>query len=95
MISFARLRRKGIIIPAVKSGEAFLDLSRLVTDISSEVIAGGLLDDLNLAGLAFVDGDFTFEAPIADVRQIAATGFNYKQHIAEMKVPTPTEPDVF
>jgi Fumarylacetoacetate (FAA) hydrolase family len=34
-------------------------------------------------------------APISGIRQIPATGFNYKKHIEEMKVPTPTEPEVF
>jgi 2,4-diketo-3-deoxy-L-fuconate hydrolase len=30
-------------------------------------------------------------APIHGVRQIPATGFNYKKHIQELKVPIPTE----
>jgi 2,4-diketo-3-deoxy-L-fuconate hydrolase len=27
--------------------------------------------------------------------QFPATGFNYKKHIEELKVPTPIEPEVF
>jgi 5-carboxymethyl-2-hydroxymuconate isomerase len=33
--------------------------------------------------------------PITGIRQVSATGFNYKKHIEELKVPAPTDPEVF
>jgi 2-keto-4-pentenoate hydratase/2-oxohepta-3-ene-1,7-dioic acid hydratase in catechol pathway len=50
---------------------------------------------VNAAVLKPIAGDVTYLAPIQGIRQIPATGFNYKKHIEEVKVPTPTEPEVF
>jgi 2,4-diketo-3-deoxy-L-fuconate hydrolase len=92
---FARILSGSSIIPVLLNGDLLLDLRPIALDINPETIARGLLKNVNTAGLASVGGAFTFLAPISGVRQIAATGFNYKKHIAEMKVATPTEPEVF
>jgi 2-keto-4-pentenoate hydratase/2-oxohepta-3-ene-1,7-dioic acid hydratase in catechol pathway len=93
--TFARILKAGTVIPVIVVEETYLDLRLLVADITPEVIASGLLTKVDTTGLSPVDGDFTHEAPITGIRQIVATGFTYKQHIAEMHVPMPTEPEVF
>ncbi len=67
----------------------------VVSDIDPDTIAGGALIDVDTSRLSPVGGDFSYLAPIASVRQIAATGFNYKKHIEEFKMKPPTEPEVF
>jgi 2,4-diketo-3-deoxy-L-fuconate hydrolase len=42
-----------------------------------------------------IAGDLHYLPPIQGIRQIPATGYNYKKHLEEMKVPTPSEPEVF
>jgi 2-keto-4-pentenoate hydratase/2-oxohepta-3-ene-1,7-dioic acid hydratase in catechol pathway len=63
--------------------------------LAHETIASGVLKNVDRAALVSVGDEFTYLAPISGVRQIAATGFNYKKHIAEMSVATPSEPEVF
>jgi 5-carboxymethyl-2-hydroxymuconate isomerase len=92
---FARVLKAGQAIPTIVVGETHFDLRPLVADITPDAIASGVLNQVDTAGLSPIDGDFTYEAPITGILQIVATGFNYKQHIAEMHVPTPTEPEVF
>ena len=60
-----------------------------------ETIASGVLTKANAAPLKPLAGEVRYLAPISDIRQIPATWFNYKKHIKEMKVPAPTEPEVF
>jgi 2,4-didehydro-3-deoxy-L-rhamnonate hydrolase len=50
---------------------------------------------VNTGTLKPLTGELQYLAPIHGVRQVPATGFNYKKHIQELKVPTPTEPEVF
>ncbi len=95
MQQFARIRHGESIIPVLIAGNSVLDLRRIVPDITPETIASGALTQVDARGLATIQGDFSYLAPITGVRQIPATGFNYKRHIAELKVPTPTEPEVF
>lgn len=92
---FARVLNDGAIVPVIIVEDAHLDLRPLVADITPDTIASGLLTKVDTAALPRLQGRFTYESPIAGIRQIVATGFNYKQHIAEMHVPTPTEPEVF
>jgi hypothetical protein len=72
-----------------------LDLRPVVSDITPDAIAGGALTNVNTAGLTRISGDFIYLQPIEGVRQIAATGFNYRKHIEEMHMKPPTEPEVF
>jgi 2,4-didehydro-3-deoxy-L-rhamnonate hydrolase len=95
MQQFARIRHGESIIPVLVAGNSVLDLRRIVPDITPETIASGALTQVDARGLATIQGDFSYLAPITGVRQVPATGFNYKKHIAELKVPTPTEPEVF
>jgi 2,4-didehydro-3-deoxy-L-rhamnonate hydrolase len=95
MQQFARVLTDGGAVPVILKGSEHLDLRPVVSDITPDAIAGGALIDVDTSRLAPVGGHFTNLAPIAGVRQIAATGFNYKKHIEEFKMKPPTEPEVF
>jgi 2,4-didehydro-3-deoxy-L-rhamnonate hydrolase len=66
-----------------------------VPDITADVLAGGALTNVDTSRLSPLAGEFTYLAPIEGIRQIAATGFNYKKHIEEFHMKPPTEPEVF
>lgn len=95
MRQFARVRQGDAVIPVLLNGEVHLDLRPIVSDITPEVIASGVLNKVDATALRPLPGMVTYLAPINGLSQIAATGFNYKQHIAELHVPTPTEPELF
>jgi 2,4-diketo-3-deoxy-L-fuconate hydrolase len=81
--------------PGVLQGDGHLDLRPIVPDITPDAIASGTLTAVNTTGLSPIHGPLHCVAPINGVRQIAATGFNYKKHIEEFKMKPPTEPEVF
>ena len=95
MKQFARVQQGNSVIPVLVSGTELLDLRSLIDDITPETIASGLLHEFDVATLKAIAGKVQYLAPIRGVRQLPATGFNYKKHIQELKVPTPTEPEVF
>ncbi len=95
MQQFVRVQQGNTVMPALVSDAGLLDLRSLVPDISPETIASGVLTKVNTAALKPLVGEVRYLAPISGIRQIPATGFNYKKHIEEMKVPVPTEPEVF
>ena len=95
MKQFARVQQGNAVIPALVSDTGLLDLRSLISDITPETIASGVLAKASTATLRPIAGDVHYLAPIYGIRQIPATGYNYKKHIEEMKVPTPTEPEVF
>jgi hypothetical protein len=95
MQQFVRVQQGNAVIPGLISDGGLLDLRSLVSDITPETIASGVLTRVNAAALKPLAGEVRYLAPISGVGQISATGFNYKKHIEEMKVPTPTEPEVF
>jgi 2,4-didehydro-3-deoxy-L-rhamnonate hydrolase len=95
MQQFGRVQQDNVVVPVLVSGTELLDLRPIVSDITTETIASGVLNEVNAAGLKPLAGEAHYLAPIHGIRQIPATGFNYRKHIEEMKVPTPTEPEVF
>ncbi len=95
MQQFARILTDRGAVPVVLKGSNLLDLRPIVSDISPDAIASGALASVDTTRLSPVAGDFTYLAPIIGIRQIAATGFNYKKHIEEFKMKPPTEPEVF
>jgi 2,4-didehydro-3-deoxy-L-rhamnonate hydrolase len=95
MQTFARALADGTAIPVVVHDGEPLDLRPLVADITPEAIASGVLNRIDTGALRPLRGEFRYLAPIHGVRQIAATGFNYKKHIEEFKMTPPTEPEVF
>jgi len=95
MQQFARALTANGAIPVMLKGGTQLDLRPIVSDITPDAIASGVLNDVDSARLSPIAGDFTYLAPIEGIRQIAATGFNYKKHIEEFKMKPPTEPEVF
>jgi 2,4-didehydro-3-deoxy-L-rhamnonate hydrolase len=95
MQQFVRVQQGEVVVPALLSDSGVLDLRPLVSDITAEVIASGVLTRVKNTTLKPVSGEWRYLAPIQGIRQIPATGFNYKKHIQELKVPMPTEPEVF
>ena len=95
MQQFARVLTAGGVVPVILEGTQHLDLRPVVADITPAAIASGVLTKVETAGLIPLRGDFTYLAPIEGVRQVAATGFNYKKHIEEFHMTPPTEPEVF
>jgi 2-keto-4-pentenoate hydratase/2-oxohepta-3-ene-1,7-dioic acid hydratase in catechol pathway len=95
MQQFARIMTDRGAVPVVLKGSNLLDLRPIVSDISPDAIANGALANVDTTRLSPIAGDFTYLAPIVGLRQIAATGFNYKKHIEEFKMKPPTEPEVF
>lgn len=95
MQQFARVLIENNIVPVILKDGKHLDLRPIVADITPEAIASGALTKVDTTGLAPITGDFVYQAPIAGIRQVAATGFNYKKHIEEFKMTPPTEPEVF
>jgi 2,4-diketo-3-deoxy-L-fuconate hydrolase len=95
MQQFARVQTDKGIIPVILKGDTHLDLRPIVSDITPDAIAGGALSKVDTSRLAPITDSFTYLAPIAGIRQVAATGFNYKKHIEEFKMKPPTEPEVF
>jgi 2,4-didehydro-3-deoxy-L-rhamnonate hydrolase len=95
MRQFARVLTDKGPVPVILKGDAHLDLRPIVSDINPDAIAGGALIAVDTSRLSPIVGDITYLAPINGIRQIAATGFNYKKHIEEFKMKPPTEPEVF
>jgi 5-carboxymethyl-2-hydroxymuconate isomerase len=95
MQKFARVLVKDRAVPVIIVGDEHLDLRPIVADITPDAIASGVLNHVDTSALKPLQGEFTYLAPIEGVRQIAATGFNYRKHIEEFKMKPPTEPEVF
>jgi 5-carboxymethyl-2-hydroxymuconate isomerase len=95
MQQFARVLIDDVVVPVILKDGKHLDLRPIVADITPDAIASGVLDKVDTSGLSPIEGELVFLAPINGVRQIAATGFNYKKHIEEFKMTPPTEPEVF
>jgi 2,4-didehydro-3-deoxy-L-rhamnonate hydrolase len=91
MQQFVRVQQGNAVIAALVSDAGLQDLRSLVSDISPETIASGVLTNVNAALLKPLAGEVRYLTPSTGMRQIAATGFNYKKHIEE----TPNEPEVF
>ncbi|HTJ92232.1 MAG TPA: fumarylacetoacetate hydrolase family protein [Pararobbsia sp.] len=95
MQQFARVLINDQPVPVfVVDGQCF-DLRPIVADITPDAIASGVLDRVDPSSLVPLAGEHPYLAPINGIRQIAATGFNYKKHIEEFKMTPPTEPEVF
>jgi 2,4-didehydro-3-deoxy-L-rhamnonate hydrolase len=95
MQTFARVLVNGAAVPVLVRDGEHLDLRPVVADITPDVIASGALNQVEPSALRPLRDTFTLLAPINGIRQIAATGFNYRKHIEEFKMTPPTEPEVF
>ncbi len=95
MQTFARVLTDEGVVPVILRESEHLDLRPIVSDINPGTIASGALASIDLARLFPLKGSFKYLSPIEGIRQIAATGFNYKEHIKEFKMNPPTEPEVF
>ncbi|WP_342734724.1 fumarylacetoacetate hydrolase family protein [Bradyrhizobium sp. B117] len=95
MQQFARVLTDKGVVPVILKGDEHLDLRPAIPDITPDIIAAGALANIDTARLSPVSGKFSYLVPIEGIRQVAATGFNYRKHIAEFHMKPPTEPEVF
>jgi 2,4-didehydro-3-deoxy-L-rhamnonate hydrolase len=95
MQQFARVHSDKGVVPVILKGQQPLDLRPIVSDITAAALADGALANVDTSRLSPVAGEFTYVAPIEGIRQIAATGFDYRKHIEEFHMKPPTEPEVF
>jgi len=69
-----------------------------ITDLTPDVISpAGLkvIAALDTEKLPLVEGKPRLGVPVAGIRQFFAIGLNYKDHVEESGLPTPTEPMLF
>jgi 2,4-didehydro-3-deoxy-L-rhamnonate hydrolase len=95
MQQFARVLTDKGIVPVILRANEHLDLRPILSDITPDSISDNALINIDTTRLSPVSGQFSYLAPIGGIRQIAATGFNYKKHIEEFHMKPPTEPEVF
>ncbi|MFK4651137.1 2,4-diketo-3-deoxy-L-fuconate hydrolase [Bradyrhizobium japonicum] len=95
MQQFARVLTDEGVVPVVLREDEHLDLRPVISDITPDAIASNGLANIDIARLSPVSGKFSYLAPIEGIRQVAATGFNYRKHIAEFHMKPPVEPEVF
>ncbi|HET7787690.1 MAG TPA: fumarylacetoacetate hydrolase family protein [Myxococcales bacterium] len=90
----------------MKQGDRILDVAAAAKKLkvavpatTDELIAGknlaGLHKVLTAKGPSVAEKDAQFEPCITRPEKIIMLGFNYRKHIAEVKVPTPTKPVLF
>jgi 2,4-didehydro-3-deoxy-L-rhamnonate hydrolase len=80
MQQFVRVQQSNSVIPALVSDTGLLDLRSLISDITPETIASGVLTEVNTTTLKPLAGEVRYLAPIHGIQQIPATGFNCKRH---------------
>jgi 2,4-diketo-3-deoxy-L-fuconate hydrolase len=95
MQQFVRVQQGNVVIPGLVSDAGLLDLRSLVSDITPDTIASGILSEVNVTLLEPLMGEVRYLAPISGIRQLLATGFNYRNRIEEVQAPVPTKPEVF
>jgi 2-keto-4-pentenoate hydratase/2-oxohepta-3-ene-1,7-dioic acid hydratase in catechol pathway len=98
-MKLARYGRPGAEKPAAIDGDGKMrDLSRVVEDVTPEVLAPAALRRLravSLAKLPVVRGRPRLGCPLAGVGKMVCIGLNYTDHAAEVGREQPTEPMVF
>ena len=74
------------------------DLSRVIEDLTPEVLAPAALRrlrGLNLARLPIVRGRPQLGCPVAGIGKMVCIGLNYTDHATEVNLPLPSEPLFF
>jgi 2-keto-4-pentenoate hydratase/2-oxohepta-3-ene-1,7-dioic acid hydratase in catechol pathway len=98
-MKLVRYGRRGAEKPGLIDGEGRLrDLSRVVDDITPEVLAPGELARLRRLDprrLALVRGRPRLGPPLAGIGKIVCIGLNYTDHAQEVGSPLPAEPVLF
>jgi 2,4-diketo-3-deoxy-L-fuconate hydrolase len=94
-----RYGRAGSEKPGLIDAEGKLrDLSRVVEDITPDVVTGSRLKRLravNPARLPLVKGAPRLGCPLAAIGKMVCIGLNYTDHAEEVGLPLPTEPTIF
>jgi 2-keto-4-pentenoate hydratase/2-oxohepta-3-ene-1,7-dioic acid hydratase in catechol pathway len=100
-MKFARIGDPGHEVPVLVTGERFLDLRSLTTDLDGAFFAGDgvakvqrAVRDGALPELTVVE-DHRFGAPIARPQAVIGIGMNYAAHAVESGAAPPTQPVVF
>lgn len=86
--------RPGLLDPAGR----IRDLGDLVADITPQVLAPAMLDQLRRADprdLPLVAAPVRLGPPLAGVGKFLAVGLNYRQHAVESGMPIPDQPILF
>jgi 2-keto-4-pentenoate hydratase/2-oxohepta-3-ene-1,7-dioic acid hydratase in catechol pathway len=98
-MKLVRYGRPGAETPGlVDDGGILRDLSRLVKDITPEVLSPAGLRRLraaNVARLPAVRGRPRLGCPLAGIGKVVCIGLNYTDHAREVGLPLPTEPLLF
>ena len=98
-MKLVRYGRAGAEKPGLIDDEgAVRDLSRVVKDITPEVIsAAGLkrLRGVNVKRLPVVRGRLRLGCPLAGIGKMVCIGLNYTDHAREVNMPAPPEPTLF
>ncbi|MGE0724887.1 MAG: fumarylacetoacetate hydrolase family protein [Alphaproteobacteria bacterium] len=101
-MKLVRYGAKGKEKPGIIDDEGKLrDISKLVKDITPELLSPAALSDLakkvkaRMAKLPKVSGKPRMGVPLAGIPNIICIGLNYADHAAEAGQPVPTNPIVF
>jgi 2-keto-4-pentenoate hydratase/2-oxohepta-3-ene-1,7-dioic acid hydratase in catechol pathway len=98
-MKLVRYGRAGSEKPGLIDAEGKLrDLSRVVKDISSEVLTPAGLRHLRAvkpARLPLVRGNPRLGCPLGGIGKIVCIGLNYTDHAEEVGLPLPKEPTIF
>ena len=98
-MKLVRYGRSGQEKPGLIDAEGTLrDLSRVVKDITPDLLTGAGLKKLrgvNIARLPVVRGTPRLGCPLAGIGKMVCIGLNYTDHAAEVGMALPKEPTVF
>ncbi|HYB69441.1 MAG TPA: fumarylacetoacetate hydrolase family protein [Candidatus Bathyarchaeia archaeon] len=98
-MKLVRYGRAGAERPGlIDAGGKLRDLSRIVRDITPEVLSPAGLKRLRAAKperLPAVKGTPRLGCPLAGIGKIVCIGLNYTDHALEVSLPLPTEPTIF
>ncbi|HTO10436.1 MAG TPA: fumarylacetoacetate hydrolase family protein, partial [Candidatus Binatia bacterium] len=98
-MKLVRYGRAGAEKPGLIDGDGTLrDLSRVVKDITPDLLAGAGLKTLRgvkTARLPVVRGKPRLGCPLAGIGKMVCIGLNYTDHAAEVGMALPKEPTVF
>lgn len=83
--------------PGLLDGDTLRDLSDVVSDIDSGVLANEFaqIEDIDPSSLPAVPEGQRLGPPVSDTSKLIGVGLNYRDHAREAGVETPAEPTLF
>ncbi len=97
-MKLCRLRRGGAIVPAVKTGETYHDVSSVAGDFEPGFFAGGglaALQTADIGALTAIERHDGYAPCVASPSKIVCVGLNYHDHATEAGMEIPQEPVIF